>query len=253
MAFTVSADHERQEQVFERAKQSRAMEPYAIRRMLTEGSVRAVDKRAVFIGLDAYVQAGGTIMNDLFQGDGGGWLQDVALVERLVSEKLERQADAIRAEGWKWIEVAVDLPYGYVYGLRRLRGEPAPLTSEEEATKASLQAEYDRLERDHAAQDELPEGVDIRCAEIETALAAFEDRPIRFDAEEIAIAGAFVSLDGMGQLRIERGYVRADDEPPIAVEPSPETKADETARNSPPRAPRRRRRVGQQLLRAGRV
>jgi len=227
MAFTVSADHERQEQVFERAKQSRAMEPYAIRRMLTEGSVRATEKRAIFIGLDAYVQAGGTIMNDLFQGDGGGWLQDVALVERLVAEKLQQQADAIRAEGWKWIEVAVDLPYGHVYGLRRLRGEPAPLTAEEEATRAALRAEYDALEQTHADVDELPDGVDIRCAELETALAAFEDRPIQFDANEIAIAGAFVSLDGMGQLRIERGYVRSEDEPPIAVEPSPETKADE--------------------------
>ena len=34
-------------------------EPHAIRRMLTEGAARASDKRAQFIGLDAYLDAGG--------------------------------------------------------------------------------------------------------------------------------------------------------------------------------------------------
>ena len=78
MAFTVSGDHERQEQVFERLKASYDKQPYVIRRMLTEGAVRASDKRAQFIGVDAYVAAGGTVLRDLFQGDDGGWLQDVA-------------------------------------------------------------------------------------------------------------------------------------------------------------------------------
>ena len=93
MAFTVNGDHARQEQVFERLAQSYAKEPYAIRRMLTEGAVRANDKRAQFIGLEVYADAGGAIMRDLFQGDDGGWLQDVALVDRLVAEKLEREAE----------------------------------------------------------------------------------------------------------------------------------------------------------------
>ena len=88
MAFTVSGDHARQEQVFERLSQSYDKQPYAIRRMLTEGAVRASDKRALFIGLDAYVEAGGAVMRDLFQGDDGGWLQDPGLVDRMVAEKL---------------------------------------------------------------------------------------------------------------------------------------------------------------------
>ena len=33
------------------------------------------------------------------------------------------RAEAIRAEGWKWIEVAPDFAYGHTYGLRQLRGE----------------------------------------------------------------------------------------------------------------------------------
>ena len=226
MAFTVNGDHARQEQVFERLSQSYTKEPYVIRRMLTEGAVRAADKRAQFIGVDAYEEAGGIVLHDLFQGDDGGWLQDVALVDRLVAEKLEREAEAIRAEGWKWIEIAPEFAYGHTYGLRQLRGEEIPLTAEEEAARDALQAEYDRLEETYAEADELPEEVGQRLAEIETALAAFEERPVRFDPAEIARAGAFVSIDGSGNLRVERGYVRPEDEAPIEPEPVGDTEHD---------------------------
>ena len=90
MAFTVNGDHERQEQVFERLRQSYSKEPHAIRRMLTEGAIRAADKRAQFVGVDAYTNAGGVIMRDLFQGDDGGWLQDVVLLDRLVADQASR-------------------------------------------------------------------------------------------------------------------------------------------------------------------
>jgi len=60
----------------------------------------------------------------------------------------------------------------------------------------------------------LPAEVDQRLDEIETALAAFE-RPGVYDPAEIACAGVFVSIDGDGDLRIERGYVRREDEPPV--------------------------------------
>ena len=207
VAFTVCADHERQEQVYDRVRQSRHIEPNAIRRMLTEEAVRVADKRAKFIGVDTYVAAGGAVMTDLFQADNGGWLQGVALVGRLVAERLEREAEAVRAEGWKWVEVAPDLPYGFAYGLRRLTGNAEPLTPDEETAKADLRAEYERLVQASGGEDDLPEDVDRRLAEIETSLAAVEKRPLRFDLAGIARAGAFVSIDGQGKLRVERGFV----------------------------------------------
>ena len=86
MAFTVNPDHARQVQVWEAVKNSWNKEPYAIRRMLTETSVRASDRRAVFVGLEAYEAAGGAVLRDLFQGDDGGWLEEPALLDRLVAE-----------------------------------------------------------------------------------------------------------------------------------------------------------------------
>ncbi len=93
-------------------------------------------------------------------------------------EKLEREAEAVRAEGWKWIEVAPDFPYGHTYDLRRLVGEQRPLAEEETAAHDALRAEVDKLEEIYAEANEIPEEVDQRLSEIETALAALDERPV---------------------------------------------------------------------------
>ena len=121
MAFTVSSDPARQEQVWEALQQSYNKEPYLIRRQLTESAVRASDRRARFVGLDAYEAVGGTVLRDLFEDDSGGWLQDMALLDRLATEKLAAEAQKIAGEGWKWIEVAIDFRYGHHH--RHRRGE----------------------------------------------------------------------------------------------------------------------------------
>ncbi|MFG1313095.1 ParB/RepB/Spo0J family partition protein [Xanthobacter autotrophicus] len=232
MAFTVSGDHERQEQVLERLAQAYDKQPYAIRRMLTEGAVRASDKRARFIGIEAYEVADGTVLRDLFQGDDGGWLQDVTLVDRMVAEKLAIEADGIRGEGWKWTEVAPDFAYGHTYGLRQLRGEPTPLTEEEEAARATAQAAYDRLSEEHADADELSEEVDARLGELEAVLESFDTRPLAFDPAEVGRAGVFVSIAQDGKLRVERGYVRPEDEVPVEEEHATSTETDDDTRPS---------------------
>jgi len=217
MAFTVNPDHERQEQAWDALQRSHSKEPYQIRRLLTEGAVRASDKRAQFVGLEAYVEAGGTILRDLFEPDDGGWLQEPVLLEKLVAEKLEREAEAIRGEGWKWVEVAPEFPYGHTYGLRRLSGTEVPISDEEQAAHDALQAEFDQLEEKYAEAEEMPEEIDKRLGEIETALAAFEERSVVYEPADITLAGAFVSIDSAGVLRVERGYVRPEDEPPVAA------------------------------------
>lgn len=212
MAFTVSEDHARQEQVWEAIRNGWQKEPYHIRRLLTETTVRASDKRALFVGIDAYVAAGGSVLRDLFQQDDGGWLQDPVLLDRLVGEKLKAEAETIAAEGWKWIEVAVNFPYGHLQGLRQLAGTTVDLTDDERATREALRDEYDRLEAEYAEAEELPDDIDQRLGEIEAALEAFDSRPMVYAPGQMAKAGAFVSIDSDGRLRVERGYVRHEDE-----------------------------------------
>jgi ParB family chromosome partitioning protein len=227
MAFTVTGDHARQEQVWDNVSRSQLDAPYQIRRMLTENTVRASDRRARFIGLDAYQQAGGTVMRDLFEHDDGGWLRDVPLLDRLVTEKLKADAEAIAAEGWKWIAVAVDFPYGHTSGLQELDGEPADLTEDERVTLDALNAEYAKIEADYQDAHELPDDIDQRLGEIEIARTALESRSLVYDPADIARAGVFVCIDAEGSLSIDRGYVRPEDEAPAVANPASEAPDDE--------------------------
>ena len=233
MAFSVTADQARQEQIWDNVSRSQLDEPYQIRRMLTENTVRASDRRAQFIGLEAYEQAGGPVMRDLFEHDDGGWLQDVPLLDRLVTEKLKADAEGIATEGWKWIAVAVDFPYGHTNGLRELDGEPADLTEEERATLDALNAEYAKIEADYQDADELPDEIDQRLGEIETARSVFEARSLIYKPVDVARSGVFISIDAEGLLLIDRGYVRPEDEAPAVVDPESDAQGDGETSDGP--------------------
>ena len=215
-AFTVNPDHARQEQVWEAVQHSHYREPWRIRQMLTETTVPASDKRALFIGIDAYVAAGGTTLSDLFERN--AYFEDVSLLDKLVAEKLQTIADEIANEGWKWITVDLELPYGHDRGLRALTGTFAELTRKERKQREALRAELEQLEAEYASSsDDLPEEVDRRLGEIEAGLDAFENRPAIYDPAEIAHAGVFISVDSNGDLVVDRGYVRPEDEPAATV------------------------------------
>lgn len=212
MAFCVTDDHARQEEIWEALGRSYNKEPYTIRRMLTEGAVKGGDKRAVFVGVEAYEAAGGMVLRDLFVHDHGGWLQDVALLDRLAREKLTATADELRAEGWKWSEVAIDFPYGHTNGLRLMPATYAPVSEEQQARYDAALAEYNALSEEHEETEDLPGEVDQRLAELEQEIAAVDERPAIYDLADIARAGIFVSIDHAGALKVERGFVRPEDE-----------------------------------------
>jgi ParB family transcriptional regulator, chromosome partitioning protein len=219
MAFTVTNDHARQEEVWDAVKDSWNKNAQQIRRMLTERTVEASDKRAVFVGVGAYEKAGGTVIRDLFAKDHGSYLEDVALLDRLVADKLKAEAETIAKEGWKWIVVDVEIPFGHTHRLRRIPGKQLPLTDEQQAAIDALEAEHTKLEDEYQDADEVPEKVEARLQEIEVALAAFENRPEIYDPADVARAGVFVGLGYGGALSVKRGYVRPEDEP--AAVPAP--------------------------------
>ncbi|ENN85554.1 ParB domain protein nuclease [Rhizobium freirei PRF 81] len=219
MAFTISNDHVRQEQIWDSILRSHNQDAYYIRRILTETAVRVSDRRAVYVGIDVYEAAGGVVMRDLFEQDNGGWLQDPALLEQLVLEKLTADAETLKAEeGWKWVEAAFDFPYGHTLGLRRFYGERAEFTEEELARHDVLKAGFDQLEAEYAAAGDYSEETEARLEELGEELEVLTDRPYVFNPEDVARGGAFVSLASNGDVKIERGFVRPEDEPATETE-----------------------------------
>lgn len=212
MAFAITEDHARQEQVHEGLGYNK--EPWLIRRELTKANVPASDRRAIFIGPEAYTEAGGTIIRDLFTEDRGGFYEDAALLDQLVIEKLEAIAEGIRqADCWKWADVHIDYPHGN--GMRRTYPQPVELSEEDEAAYAAAKDEYDRLTAEwEGTDDDLPPDVDERFAELEAEIERIDAKRHAYDPDLIARGGVFVMLSHDGEARIERGFIRPEDEKP---------------------------------------
>jgi ParB family chromosome partitioning protein len=211
MAFAIAEDHARQEAVYERLSYNR--DASTIRRLLTETHVAATDRRAIFVGAEAYTEAGGTILRDLFTEDRGGYFEDVALLDLLVTGKLGHAADALReAEGWKWTEAHLDFPHAH--GLRRTYPHPVELSVEDQAALDAAQAEFNSLTEQHETAEELADEVDARFAELEAEIERLGAKRQAYDPDTIARGGAFVMLNHDGTVRIERGFIRTEDEKP---------------------------------------
>jgi ParB family chromosome partitioning protein len=206
MAFALCEDHARQDQVFAALAYNRS--PSAIRRMLTEQEVEASDARAILIGAEAYVAAGGHIRRDLFADDDGGWFEDVALLDRLALEALAIEAEAVRsAEGWAWAEAYLDYPYDHGFG----RVYPIPHVHDDaiQMRLHDLSAEYDMLIQTYGEADGFPAEVDERLKAIDIEQEAASTP--RYAPDAYASAGVFVVLQHDGAVRVERGLLRAED------------------------------------------
>ncbi|ASJ91078.1 MULTISPECIES: ParB/RepB/Spo0J family partition protein [Sphingomonadales] len=224
MAFAITEDHDRQEQVFANLHHNR--EPWIIRRDMTAANVPATDRRAVFVGADAYVEAGGTIIRDLFSEDRGGFFEDAGLLDLLAAEKLREVAEQVQAEGWKWTEAYIDYPHAH--GIRRFYPQPIALSDEHEARLESLSAEHDELAEGYSSYDEMPEDVAEKLEAVSDKIDAISAKRSAFAPTVIANGGAFVILNHDGTVRIERGFVRAEDEALADPQPEPEADGDPT-------------------------
>jgi ParB family chromosome partitioning protein len=209
MAFCLIDDHARQEQVYEAISAHWNKDPRTIRRLLTETTVHAQDRRALFVGAEAYKAAGGLIIRDLFDDDDGGYLQDIPLLERLTADKLALEADKVRAEGWGWVEAAVDFPWGYQRDFRALTPLQLAHTAEEDEAHEALLAEFESF--DGIDPEELDPADAARRDELLRLIGDYESKAAIYDEAQKPTAGALVSLREDGTIQIQRGLVRRAD------------------------------------------
>jgi ParB family transcriptional regulator, chromosome partitioning protein len=209
-AFAISDDHEAQEKVFSELS-TRNGDPRSIRSALTQDEIPATDKRARFVTLSAYEEAGGAVRRDLFaKGDDGIFILDSALLDRLALEKLHCAAEDVRAEGWKWVEIGLETDLEARSQFRRSRPEPLPMSEEAAAEHKRLAEEYHTLfegmRDDNEEDSERLDAIETRINELEYTESAFT-------AETFAIAGAIVTLGRNGEVEVVRGLVYPEDVP----------------------------------------
>ena len=203
-AFSVSDSHEAQEAAWTESPPYRR-DPASLRAVLSAGDVDpSRDHRARFVGLDAYLAAGGTRRRDLFADPEAATWTDAALVERLAVKRLEQAAASIHTEGWAWVEARCTVSYEERSRCSRVHPVKGPLSEPDRAVLDALESQYDELagqdDPDEAALQALLERIEV-----------VERSADQWPPDILATAGAFVSIGHDGTLLVERGCVRPED------------------------------------------
>ena len=204
-AYGATSDVDRQTRVFEELNGAwYEATPDTIRRMVLNATVRGSDPRAVLVGREAYLAAGGRIERELFDDDESESWIDVALLEDLAGKAMAAAAEAKAAEsGLSWVRPTLDCYVGHelVEGLTRLPCEPAPLGEDDARRLSELEARYDEhaavLEDEDSSEDEVA-AAEAELASIDRAMRALSDRPPVLADELKPEAGAFLVLSRDG-------------------------------------------------------
>ncbi len=232
-AYAVTSDVDRQARVFTQMSTSYYGDnPDNIRRAILNGSVKANDAKARFVGRDAYVAAGGRIEGDLFATEGDeNWI-DVDLLEDLAGKKLEAAAaELAQSEGLAFVTpiAATHVPYDLERQLHEFHAPARPLTEEEQARVEALSAEndtlVDQLEGELLDGSTEAEAANARLDEIERELETIEDARREIDPALKSQIGTFVYIGGDGEARV---HTRLFSEKPV-VDPNAPPKASGTA------------------------
>jgi len=233
MAFTVVDDQQRQEAVWDTLPEYERS-PHTIRRRLTHDRVSGTDRRALFVGAEAYEAAGGIIERDLFADDQGGYFASPVLLDTLALERLDAIAAELLSDGWKWAEATIDRPH--THGLPRFYPQVREFTLEEQSAYDALTAEQDSL-----AAQAWSESGEARLIELEEQISQLDGARLSFDPEAKARGGVFVFLTPEGAARAELGFLRPDDnisdEGDEGEDSAPEPAKNERVKPDRPRLP----------------
>ena len=212
-AYAATPDRERQGWVFEQVGRSYAANhPDSIRRMMTQATVSAGDRRAKLVSEEAYVAAGGRVERDLFSDESSARWLDVALLERLAGEKMEQLAAEAAAEtGLAFVRPTLDswIGHSHVEGLRRVPVETPPLSDEESARVDALEGEIEDLVgllEDEETEDGARDQAESKIRELSDQIDAIVDkRPVIDEALKPQV-GAFLILDEQGRPRLDTSF-----------------------------------------------
>ena len=193
-AFTVCNDEALALEVLDRCR-GENWSDYSLKSALQPGSATTNDRRLRFVGLEAYIEAGGTTARDLFSET--VYLAETDILEGLFAAKVETLKADFMAEGWAFAHFHPESYLGMIdrdLQASRMRPIPGVLTEEEAA-------EFDELSEleDAEALDEAGEN---RLAEL---LVKMEGD---FSAEQRALSGIVFYIDQRGAVSAHAGMVR---------------------------------------------
>lgn len=216
-AYGSTADTDRQTRVFEQLAHSyHRHNANEIRRSLATDAFRGADPKAMLVGRDAYVAAGGRFESDLFSDHASELWLDAELVERLAEETLVAAAAAIRVrEGFGEVRplVATSVPYSETFQLRQIEPEPSELSPELEDRCSEIENEIAEIGRVAHEADSYTEEQEARVEALKEELGALTspNRLLTDAQKSTAIAYVLIDHEGKPQLYNEYYALEPDD------------------------------------------
>src|SRR3984957_4868662 len=175
MAFAITDDHKAQEKLL-KVLRNMDDDPRSIRRALTDGEIPASHKVVKFVTLKAYEKAGGQVRRDLFaQDDEGVFILDQELLQTLALAKLEKAADGLRKEGWKWVELRLEQDHSEWSHCTRMYSVMAAFTPKLAKEMAALEQKRETLEAAWEANDDPNAEYPERLSEISDRIDAINE------------------------------------------------------------------------------
>ena len=217
-ALALTEDHALQERLWNSTSEWQRNGP-TFRRLITDTEINTrTSPLAKFVGVEEYEAAGGSMRRDLFGREDEGYMQDAELLESLALEKLNQAVESIKDEDHAWVQVHTTFDYSdraEFSHVRTIRREP---TAEERTRMEALDAQTKALQPEYEAYDEDADESGERYQALEEKAQRIQDQLDALDAslavpypDDLAIAGAVVTVDQNGELRIERGLIRKED------------------------------------------
>lgn len=219
VAYASNSDRTKQAEVFELLKDGyyRA-NVNEIKRQLVEDTYVGSDPKALLVGRDAYIEAGGRVDLDLFTDSTTERWIDGDLLNRLVADKLAAAAEALRArEGLAEVRIipSTHVTYNDTWDLRPLKGDTPELTVEQQARLEEIEAEIEAANEAWEDADEDGQAEQANRVEmLEAEYRAIEKPAPVVSEEQKAGALAYVVIGHDGQPRLhEQLYVAPVEEP----------------------------------------
>ncbi len=198
MALAITDDHAAQEAAFYDSPHWQRS-PQALRDHLTHEEIDASrDALARFVGAEAYV-----------------YLTDAALLDSLARAKLPAVVEALRAEGWGWVEVAPRVTASELHAFQRARRARRDPDKAEGKRISKLEAQHAELEdqlddEDADLSDEKVQARHEMLDRLGNELEAIEQTLMLYAQGVVRLAGAVVSVDHLGAVVVHRGLLRED-------------------------------------------
>lgn len=228
-AFADHPSQEVQKEVFEAlTKEGNYLQAYTVRNALKSRGVQVSDDIGVFVRKD-YEARGGAIAADLL--DEHSVLEDSALVETILLEKLTAAAEEARAEvGFAWADAVIRYDYAAMVEFGRVY--PGPVEPDESGQQRvdEVTAELEKLEREMENEELADEAYNALYERVDALEAEARDLQEAYSAEDLARSGVIATW-AQGKISLHVGLVRPEDQPERSAN-APGTSVDEGATDS---------------------